>query len=263
MAHENAYLICENKCLVPGYSREQTDAEIQKHIGGANLISLAEGKLLNVKSAAHSGAAVTVYGVTYPTGLPSPDAPKYFHGVGEGGTVTVRRTGKNLLIYPYAQTSYTGNGLTFKANGDGSVTVNGTATSATSLNLATNQSAMGALREAMLDAGTLTLSGCPQGGSDGTYCLEVRGINDSATIVSDTGDGATFEFTNSSDDFRITVSIRSGFTANNLVFLAAVRSRQHGDRLRALFCVRNVLSCHCAIIWRGYNRPVWSADETI
>ncbi len=38
---------------------------------------------------------------------------------------TVYKTGKNLLIYPYTQVNYTSNGISFTANTDGSVTLNG------------------------------------------------------------------------------------------------------------------------------------------
>lgn len=40
----------------------------------------------------------------------------------------VTRTGKNLLRYPYHNTTLTKNGITFTDNGDGSITLNGTST---------------------------------------------------------------------------------------------------------------------------------------
>lgn len=42
--------------------------------------------------------------------------------------VTLKRCGKNLLPYPYYNTTKTTNGITFTDNGDGSVTISGTAT---------------------------------------------------------------------------------------------------------------------------------------
>lgn len=42
--------------------------------------------------------------------------------------VTLKRYGKNLLPYPYSDTTKTVNGITFTDNGDGSVTISGTAT---------------------------------------------------------------------------------------------------------------------------------------
>ena len=51
---------------------------------------------------------------------PSPDDPSEIHNVGEN---------VNLLPYPYSETTKTRNGITYTDNGDGSITINGTATS--------------------------------------------------------------------------------------------------------------------------------------
>jgi hypothetical protein len=48
-------------------------------------------------------------------------------------TVKVKAQGKNLIAYPYTDTSKTVNGVTFTDNGDGSITANGTATDANAL----------------------------------------------------------------------------------------------------------------------------------
>lgn len=48
-----------------------------------------------------------------------------------GKTKQVMTTGKNLLYYPYKDGNTTKNGVTFTANADGSVTINGTATAKT------------------------------------------------------------------------------------------------------------------------------------
>lgn len=48
--------------------------------------------------------------------------------VEEADTVTLQRCGKNIIPYPYAFPTRTSNGVTFTDNGDGSITVNGTAT---------------------------------------------------------------------------------------------------------------------------------------
>lgn len=45
-----------------------------------------------------------------------------------GNSYQATRSGRNLLPYPYSRTTTTTNGVTFTDNGDGSVTVNGTAT---------------------------------------------------------------------------------------------------------------------------------------
>lgn len=112
---------------------------------------------------------------------------------------------KNLIPYPYANTTETLNGVTFTDNGDGSITVNGTATDDTLFFLKSLQS--GYIR-----AGTYTLTGCPKGGSATTYC-QVLG----SSGYSDFGNGITRKY---KDDVKqnLFIKIYSGYTANNLVF---------------------------------------------
>ena len=51
-----------------------------------------------------------------------------------GYKIPIVNSGKNLIPYPYSQTTKTENGITFTDNGDGSVTVSGTATGYTAFN---------------------------------------------------------------------------------------------------------------------------------
>ena len=48
-------------------------------------------------------------------------------GVDDPTSVKVTRCGKNLIPYPYSQTTQTTNGITFTDNGDGSITISGKA----------------------------------------------------------------------------------------------------------------------------------------
>lgn len=95
-------------------------------------------------------------------------------------SVKVTRCGKNLIPYPYTKTgTYTINDVTFETNSDNTITVNGTA-SADIYNwiVAYNSLTYGF-------SGTVTLSGCPSGGSTQTYYFsEGHGLYDS-------GSGAT------------------------------------------------------------------------
>ena len=61
---------------------------------------------------------------TFDDGLESP----LYNLAGDGKSEQVVTTGKNLLPYPYVDTTKTENGITFTDNGDGTITVNGTAT---------------------------------------------------------------------------------------------------------------------------------------
>lgn len=69
---------------------------------------------------------LAIYGKTTQNGTPTPEAPVELESVGDDGNVAVTVCGKNLL--KVTATTSTVNGVTFTANSDGSITVNGTAT---------------------------------------------------------------------------------------------------------------------------------------
>ena len=112
---------------------------------------------------------------------------------------------KNLIPYPYYNITKTENEVTFTVNSDSSVTVNGTATADTMFFLC-------GVANYTIYKGTYTLSGCPSGGSNTTYC-QVLGSSD----YMDVGSGVTRTY---SQDIKqnIFIKIFAGYTANNLVF---------------------------------------------
>lgn len=69
---------------------------------------------------------LTVYGRSTQDGTPTPDAPVPIVSAGDGGSVTVKATGKNLLNIP--DKSGTDRGVTVTAK-DGLISISGTATS--------------------------------------------------------------------------------------------------------------------------------------
>ena len=80
-----------------------------------------------------------VYGNSTQDGTPTPETPVGIQSVGDLVTdetseyygkydIPITVAGKNLLPYPYSRTTTTINGITFTDNGDGSITINGTAT---------------------------------------------------------------------------------------------------------------------------------------
>ena len=121
--------------------------------------------------------------------------------------VSVKKHGKNLIPYPYVDTTMTKNGITFTDNGDGSVTVNGTATEEATFNVAYNANGI-------VGNGTYFLSGCPKGGRG--YSLQVNLGGSWNYDNYDLGNGkkliANLSFT------AIVISISVGTTVNNLVF---------------------------------------------
>ena len=116
--------------------------------------------------------------------------------------VTVR--GKNLIKYPYSQTTKTENGVTFTDNGDGTITVNGTATDDTRFYCRSESDRVS------ISSGTYTISGCPDGGSRTTYYIGGFAYN----VFSS---GRTFSVTKTTSDW-LYIMIKSGITVNNLIF---------------------------------------------
>ena len=110
--------------------------------------------------------------------------------------------GKNLLPYPYPTTTKTENGITFTDNGDGTVTVDGTATADATFRMSYFTVKKGV---------TYYLSGCPKGGSRSTFYFWLRGYN------VDIGNGLkiapTRDFTN---NFEIV--IKQGAVLDSLIF---------------------------------------------
>ena len=115
-----------------------------------------------------------------------------------GNTVT----GKNLISYPYIDTTKTVKGITFTDNGDGTVTANGTATGEAVFKMSVYTLKKGV---------TYYLSGCPKGGSMSTYYFHFRGYDQ------DVGYGVkipvTYDFTNNTE-----IVIKKGAVLNNLIF---------------------------------------------
>ena len=119
--------------------------------------------------------------------------------------IEVKTQGKNLLNN--TATSQTINGVTFTVNEDKSVLVNGTSTDIIRFEMIT-------LPQIILSSGTYTLTGCPSGGSNSTYKLDItaNGYHD------DKGNGITFSVNNGTAISSARILIYSGVTVNNLLF---------------------------------------------
>lgn len=109
----------------------------------------------------------------------------------------------NLIPYPYVDTTKTVNGITFTDNGDGTITANGTATGTADFMLSN-----------ALDVkkGNI-ISGVQSGGATTTF--EIQVYLNAGNYIS-TNAGLTIATTDFISPAR--VRIRSGYTANNLVF---------------------------------------------
>lgn len=103
------------------------------------------------------------------------------------------------------------NGVTFANNGDGTITVNGTATEDNAIfNLVYKVDLLTVIGHKYL------LIGCPKGGNaSSTYFL--RYDSDGDTLAYDMGNGVIFTKTNEKLAY-INIRVHAGYTANNLIF---------------------------------------------
>ena len=123
--------------------------------------------------------------------------------------VVVKQYGKNLLPYPYYDRTKTIKGVTFTDNGDGTITVNGTAEADIDFYLYANYIEGELIKDTEIP---LHLSGCPKGGSNETYYIFAGWVG-----IKDHGNGVSLPKIKNRTK-SISIHIMSGFTANNLVF---------------------------------------------
>ena len=114
-------------------------------------------------------------------------------------------------------TSKTISGLTITVNEDKSIKINGTANALVQLNLLNNTTDGSEADTRTLQAGTYTLTGCPQDSNSGTF-FKLDIIRPGAPLLTDTGEGVTSTFSIAQDYTLIRIVIYSGTVCNNLVF---------------------------------------------
>lgn len=126
---------------------------------------------------------------------------------------------KNLLPYPYNETTKTQNGITYTVNSDGTITVSGaTTTNGADFNvttLTTNN-----------PFENLLLTGCPQGGSISGFFMRDR-VSDNGTYVkqfSDTGEGVLISSTDESYEHQIKITVvRNTVISEPITFKPMIR----------------------------------------
>lgn len=180
------------------------------------LTGTASGTVASMEDVSPTGALrrAAVLGATTETGEgdKSPDNPYTLAGV---QPAKVTACGRNLIPYPYTSLPSTVTGISFADNGDGTITVNGTAADETAgrLHFLSNL-----LR---IPAGTYTLSGCAPNGSGDTWCLQVvrviNGLEDWGWLCRDFGAGITFTLTEATDIY-IRIRLKKGTVINNGIF---------------------------------------------
>lgn len=142
----------------------------------------------------------------------------------EDGATKVYRQGRNLIPYPYKDTTKTVNGVTFTVNDDRTITVNGTATANAQFVLYN-----GSLGVPFPENMGASIIGTPAGGSSSTYHMENAWCG-----VYDNGNGVYLASTVSSSIktywcSHLQIVIKSGYTADNLVFKPCLRVGRGGE----------------------------------
>lgn len=139
-----------------------------------------------------------IYGKSSQDGTPTPENPVEIKSV---VNPTMKVCGKNLLNATLQTTTV--KGVTCTANGDGTYTLNGTATTITTFDIAQDVS-----------CSSFRLVGCPVGGAhDASYELQARTNN--LIYGYDTGDGKNIK---ADKNFFIRIRINTGINCNNLLF---------------------------------------------
>lgn len=142
---------------------------------------------------------------------------------------------KNLNSYPYTNTSYVSNGITWTDNGDGTVTANGTATADSYFGC--HQRGVNTNNQLIIPNGTYIASGCPDTGSGTTYEIRIeRTYNNAVDNLAFVRTMAGKVFTANGDDsfndhvrLQINLVIRSGATVSNLTFKPMIRRVEDTD----------------------------------
>ncbi len=117
-----------------GTSKDGTKDSYTMDTTGYNYLFINATKLEDIQ--VEKGSESTSY-EPYTGGIPSP-SPDYPQEIKSVVNPTVKVCGKNLLPFPYSNTSKTENGVTFDVQNDGTIHIYGTASAATYFNFSTN-----------------------------------------------------------------------------------------------------------------------------
>ena len=126
------------------------------------------------------------------------------------GYIGIEQSGKNKL--PNNAIIQTITGVTFTLNNDGTIIVNGTATATATYRIYKVINPK--------DKSNLILSGCPSGGSNTTYDLKIELYTNETWKAAkyDYGNGINLGDLSEYTSSLVSISIRKGYAANNLIF---------------------------------------------
>ena len=132
--------------------------------------------------------------------------------------ITLDNFGPNLLD-KLSLTSNQSNGISFTIIENNFIKANGTATT---------QAYYWIGKDITFQPGSYYLFGCPQEGSDSTYCIRIAKESDSSVLATDSGNGANFTI-NVATKCKIYIRISKNYTATNLIFIPVIVSNNRGS----------------------------------
>lgn len=184
--------------------------ELKRDISEPGDTQMAYGSILHFEDVGEENIShleVQVDVVQDGSGTPSPTNPRDFTATSE---ISIFKAKKNLLRKVTTTFPLTNNGITYTMRNDGSITANGTATGL-------SQCQVG-VRFPVRD--TLILSGCPEGGSETTYELQMTG---GGRTIHDYGGGVMLTPNPDGRTENVYIVIREGQTVSNLNFKPMIR----------------------------------------
>lgn len=160
----------------------------------------------------------------YTGGIPSPnpDYPQEIEVAGASGSVEVKSVGKNLIPYPYYQTTLEKNGITYTDNGDGTVIANGTATADSKFYIVWRT------QNLIIDTETEYILSNIGNMPNGVILLLDAHKNNGSTwvksvVIANDEKEKQFSLSSEIDGFHLNISINKGITVNNITFKPMIR----------------------------------------
>lgn len=198
MAKGDRIYIVDRKEMQEGLNRLQEKLESND--------SKTDKRLTNLEQGLPADRWVNDTGVAYTKDVPVDALP--YAGVDMVGGMT-RKTA-NLIPYPYDfGESYTYHGVTFVANTDGSISLNGVSTNTQLVNLYLNKNNM-----TILPAGTYTISGIPLNGNPVSF---VGSLYDMDDVLIDYIFGNTFTITETRKfDILLQMAVGASFSGETV-----------------------------------------------
>lgn len=168
-------------------------------ISAPPIVERKEGAIVSLADASNLPLqGLTIYGKTTQDGTPTPESPVPLVSAGDGGSIGVNVSGKNLLKNTLVSETY--KGITFTANPDGSIILDGTS----------NADAIRNIYTGVLPQGEYIVSGA----ISEQIRLRVAKNNDLNLLGHDSGNGYKFTLTEPST-ILIQVRVAAGVTVSN------------------------------------------------